>query len=110
MTVSGENDVVGDVVVIQMLKCTIAVSLVTIPSIVVEWICITVHERLVLAREHCLTADDSPLSATLGRRGQLIVEPILLSASHHRTACIVRDFVDIVGVPVEICIMISFVT
>lgn len=50
----------------------------------------------------CLRANDSPSSATIRALAKLVVEPVLLATTHHRASGIVRDLVDVVGIPVPI--------
>ena len=74
----------------------------TVPGVVVQGVDVSVGDRLVETREDGLAADDAPGCFALGGRNQLVVEPVLLTATHHGTGCIVGDGVDVVGVVVEI--------
>jgi len=83
-----------------MLKYPVSVSLVAILSIIVERIRIAIDDGLILMREDSLTTDKTPGRASLLRRAKLSVKPVFLSTSYHTSACIVRDLVNIVCVPV----------
>ena len=75
MRVPGDDDVVADVVSREVVERAIAVGLVSVPSIVIEWVDVSICERLVDAGEDGLGSDDPPAGATVGRGGELVVEP-----------------------------------
>jgi hypothetical protein len=102
VAVSGDNDVVSDVVLCQVLQSTVTVGLVAIPSIIVERVDVAVCGAFVDLAEDGLAADDTPCSTTFSGRAQCVVEPVLLAGTHQTTARIVGDRVDIVRVPVKI--------
>ena len=77
MRVAGDDDVVADVVLGEVAERAVAVGLVAVPSVVVEWVDIAVCERLVDAGEDGLRSDDPPAGATFSRGGELVVEPAL---------------------------------
>jgi len=84
------------VVLVEVLQSAVLVRKVPIPRIVVQGIDVTGSNRLVLTREDGLRADETPCRTTSLRLGELIVEPGLLASTHHGTAGIVADLVDVV--------------
>jgi hypothetical protein len=75
VTVTGDDDVVADVVLLEMVQCAVAVGLVAVPGVVVEGVDVAVGDGLVDTGEDGLGADDSPAGAAVGGGGELVVEP-----------------------------------
>ena len=100
--VARQHDVVADVVRVQRLEGPVAVSLVAVPGVVVQRVLVAESDGEVEAREDGLAADDAPGGLALGGPDKLVVEPIFLSAAHHRPAGVIGDVVDVVGVPVKV--------
>ena len=84
------------VVLVEMLQSAVLVREISVPCIVVQGIDVTGSNRLVLAREDGLRADEAPCCTTSLRLGELVVEPGLLASSHHGTTGVVADLVDVV--------------
>lgn len=59
------------------------------------------RERIYSERTH-LAADDSPRSTSFAGLHEIVVEPALLSGTHHGSSGIISDSVDIIDVGVEI--------
>lgn len=75
---------------------------ITHPCIVVEWIHIAICNGFIDPRENGLRSDHSPSCTPFRRSLKLAVEPIFLPTAHHRAACIIRDLVDVMCIPVQI--------
>lgn len=100
--VTGHDNVVANAVVVEVSKSAVAVGLVAVPGIVVKRVGVTISSRLVDAGEDGLRTDQTPSGTTIGGLRQLVVEPVLLSATHHRSSSIVAELVNVIGVPVKI--------
>lgn len=100
--VTGHDNVVANAVVVEVRKSAVAVGLIAIPGIIVKRVGVSISSRLVDTGEDGLRTDQTPSSTTVGRLRQLVVEPVLLSATHHTSASIVAELVDVISVPVEI--------
>ena len=100
--IARDHNVIGNVVAHESVECSVSVALISVPGIVIQWVDIAVRDGLVDAAEDCLATNHTPGgTASLGRF-QGIIEPVFLSAAHHRSAGVVGNGVDIVGVPVQI--------
>ena len=100
--VAGHDDVVADAVVVEVRQRAVAVSLIAIPSIIVERVGIAISSRLIDARKDGLGTDQTPCGTTVCRLSELVVEPVFLSAAHHTSTGIIADIMNVVGVPVQI--------
>ena len=112
--VAGHENVVGDlceydqfcgsergraityVILVEVLQSAILVRKISIPCIIVQRIDVTGSNRFVLARENGLRANETPCRTTSLRFGELVIEPGLLSSTHHGAAGVVADLVDVV--------------
>lgn len=102
VAVTGDDDVVANVVLGQVVEGTVTVGLVSIPCVVIERVSVAVANGFVDFGENSLRADDPPASTAGGGLAEGIVEPVLLTAAHEGTSSIVGDLVDVIGVPVKI--------
>ena len=127
MAVSGKEDIVANVVVVEVLKCPVTIRNVALGESVRY-----LHENekhhirrkkatlrrpaaghgrthvpvvaalaggLYDVREDDLVPDDAPRGAPLRRLAQLVVEPVLLVRAHERAARVVSDVRDVIVVP-----------
>lgn len=99
MAVTADHDVVLDVVVVQSLEGAVTVGLVAIPGVVVQGVNVAVSDRLVEAGEDGLAANHAPGGLGIDEIG---VEPVFLSGTHHGTAGVVGNLMDVMGIPVEV--------
>jgi hypothetical protein len=91
--VTGDDNVVGDVVGREDVEGLVTVALVSILGIVVEWID---------AAEDRLATDHTPCGIAGLGLFQGVIEPVFLPAAHHRPASVIGNCVDVVGVPVQV--------
>ncbi len=87
--VTRDHDVVVDLVIIESLERAVAVGLITIPCVVIQWVDVSVRNGLIDTREDGLGPNDTPCSCPLLRGDELAVKPVLLPAAHHGTTCVV---------------------
>lgn len=95
MAVSGKEDVVTDVVIIQVLKRPVPVCDVGVPGVYTLFPLVVLEDT----REDDLVANNPPGCAPVTRLAEALIEPFLLAGPHQTSARVVPDQVNIVVVP-----------
>ena len=75
---------------------------ITYPCIIVERIYISICNGFIDPGENGLRSDDSPGCRPLRGRLELAEKPVFLTTAHHRAPCVIRDLMDVIGIPVQI--------
>lgn len=80
MGVARNHNVVADIVGVEGLESTIAISLVSIPGVIVERVYVSIGDGLVDPGEDSLRSYHTPRGFGVD---ELRVEPVFLTRTHH---------------------------
>lgn len=97
VAITGEENVIVDVVIVKVLKRAVAVGDVSIPVIATKRALIVLED----AGDDDLIAYKTPGSTAISRLGERVVEPVLLTSTHEGTAGIIANEINVVVVPAK---------